>query len=192
MNYRFDRAAAQADLNHGQSVIVTARWIMIGIALVLSVIAPGGKVGDLRVQISLILLLGIANFYLHAQLLRRRSIPDWVAYVASATDILVISILLLPQGGFDSYRYVLYFPALVALSVAFEPLVTAAYAGTAVLLYAGIAVGTAPSLRADLPVIASRVLMLAAVAVCGAVYWHIERDRRLAGSPDSESPAHQG
>ena len=124
------------------------------------------------------------------------SIPDWVAYVASATDILVISLLLLPQGGFDSYRYVLFFPALVALSVAFEPIVTAAYASTAVILYAGIAVGTAPSLRADLPVIASRVLMLAAVAVCGAVYWHIERDRRrsrrLAGSPDGEPAAHQG
>ena len=63
-----------------------------------------------------------------------------MAYVASAADLLVISILLIPQGGFGSYRYVLYFPALLALSVAFEPAVTLVYAGAAIVVYGGIAV----------------------------------------------------
>ena len=70
-----DRADARTDLDHGQIVIVTARWIMIAIGLVLSIFDPTGTVGELRLQVALILLLGIANFYLHAQLLRRKPIP---------------------------------------------------------------------------------------------------------------------
>ena len=173
------RADARTDLDHGQIVIVTARWIMIAIGLVLSIFYPTGTVGELRLQVALILLLGIANFYLHAQLLRRKPIPVWVAYLASAADLLVISILLLPQGGFDSYRYVLYFPALLALSVAFEPAVTAVYAGAAIVVYGAIAVLTVPLPADDLPIVVCRLLMLAAIAFCGVVYWRIEQERRL-------------
>jgi hypothetical protein len=169
---------ARTDLDHGQIVIVTARWLMIGIGLVLTLAYPTATIGDLRLQVSLILLLGIANFYLHAQVIRGRPIPLAAAYTASGADLLVISLLVALQGGFDSYRYVLYFPALLALSVAFEPVVTLAYGWATILVYGVITLATSHAPAADLPVVASRLLMLAAVAFCGAVYWNIERDRR--------------
>jgi hypothetical protein len=173
------QADARTDLDHGQIVVVTARWTMIVVGLALSIVYPTATVSDLRVQVSLILGLAIANFYLHAQLIRRRPIPRWTAFVASAADLVVISLLLIPQGGFSSYRYVLYFPALLALSVAFEPVVTLAYATATVVVYTCIVLATAHALGADGPIIVERLLMLAAVASCGAVYWRIERDRRL-------------
>jgi hypothetical protein len=175
---RLAHADARTDLDHGQIVIVTARWLMIGIGLALTLAYPTAAITDLRLQVSLILLLAIANFYLHAQVIRRRPIPPLAAYAASAADLIVISLLIAAQGGFASYRYVLYFPALLALSVAFEPIVTLAYGWATVLVYGAITLATSGAPAADLPVVASRLLMLAAVAFCGAVYWGIERDRR--------------
>jgi hypothetical protein len=174
--------ARATDLDHGQIVVVTARWLMIAVGLILTLAYPTATLADLRVQVSLILLLGIANFYLHAQLIRRRPIPTWTAIVASAADLLVISLLLIPQGGFDSYRFVLYFPALLALSVAFEPDVTFVFASATCAVYLCIALATAGGIHAAAgPVIVGRVFMLAAVAFCGAAYWRIERDRRQPG-----------
>src|SRR5262249_61982085 len=106
MSARATEPDTRTDLDHGQIVVVTARWMMIVIGLVLTLAYPTATLADLRVQVSLILLLGIANLYLHAQLIRRRPIPTWTAYVASTADLLVILLLLIPQGGFDSYRFV--------------------------------------------------------------------------------------
>lgn len=167
---------ARTDLDHGQIVVVTARWLMIGVGLVLTLAYPTATLGDLRLQVSLILLLAIANFYLHAQLIRGRAIPLWAAYSASGADLLVITLLVATQGGFGSYRYVLFFPALLALSVAFDPTVTFAYAVATAVVYAVVSAPTTEP--TDAPVLVTRVLMLAAVAFCGAVYWRVERERR--------------
>jgi hypothetical protein len=124
----------------------------------------------------------VGNFFLHAQLLKRRPIRAEVAYAASAADLAVVSILLLAQGGFGSYRYVLYFPALLALSVAFRPAVTALYAGATAVWYALVAGSAAPADADAWPIVTTRVLMLVGVAFCGAAYWYVERDRRNRAS----------
>ena len=177
MSLRRERVGALTDLDHGQIVIVTARWILIAVGLFLLIVKPTGNVGELRLQVALILLLGMANFFLHAQLLKRRPIPEAVVYVASAVDLTVISILLLSQGG-DSPLYVLYFPALLALSVAFDPVVTSFYAIATAAVYGSAAVMQAPAGVDVLPVVTTRLLMLVAVACCGGFYWYVERDRR--------------
>jgi len=157
----------------GQTVIVTARWILIGVGLFLVTVVPSPDVGEVRLQVALILLLGLGNFFLHGLLLKRGAVPGPVTYIASAVDLAVVTILVASQGG-DSPVYVLYFPALLALSVAFEPVVTAVYAGGTVLAYCALAAAAG----LDAAIVATRVLMFIAVAFCGAVYWHVERDRR--------------
>jgi hypothetical protein len=164
---------AQADLDHGQVVIVTARWLLIVVGLFLLTVKPTSNVSELRLQLALLLVLGLVNFVMHAHLLRRRPIPAAVAFGTSAADLLVITILVLSQGG-NSQVFVLYFPALLALSVAFEPFVTVAYAIATAGVYAVIALGTTTA-----PIVLTRVLMLAAVACCGGLYWTVERERRL-------------
>jgi hypothetical protein len=175
------RTEAQSDLDHGQVVIIAARWVLIAVGLFLLIVKPAGDVAALRVQIGLVLLLGLGNFAMHAQLLKRRPVAPPLALAAGAIDLVVISALLASQGA-DSQVYVLYFPALLALSVAFEPIVTMIYAAATALVYSAIA-GAAPAPGDSSAVIMTRVVMLAGVAFCGAAYWHVERDRRRRNEP---------
>ena len=163
------------DLAHGQGVIIAARWILVVAGLILAFWNPD-EIGQLRVQIVLVLGLAVSNFYIHSQVLTgRRAIPV-VVLGASAADIAVISLIVAAQGGFPSNLYVFYFPALMAVSVAFRTEVTAAFAAVTVAIYGMISAATLAG--DDGQVLVTRLLILTAIAVCGNIYWRIERDRR--------------
>jgi hypothetical protein len=182
MSWNGKTTEAAAGLDHGQTVIVTARWILIAVGLFLVTVVPSHDVGEVRLQVALILLLGLGNFFLHGLLLKRRAVFGGVAYAASAIDLAVVTILLASQGG-DSPVYVLYFPALLALSVAFEPTITALYAAGTAAVYGALAIvqGLDPAIAV------TRSLMFVAVAFCGAVYWQVECDRRGRQRPATPS-----
>lgn len=167
------------DLMYGQSVIVTARWILVLSAFMLALWNPG-PMGELRTQVLFILLLAVANFYLQAQILMKKPASSGVVYFASAADLAVISVMIILGGGFDSNVYVFYFPALLALSVAFSPAATLLFAGSAAGLYAFISLGSALFGDINLQVMIARLIMMSAIAVCGQIFWRIERDRRGA------------
>ncbi len=167
------------DLMYGQSVIVAARWILVVSGLFLALWNPA-EMSELRIQILFILLLAVANFYLQAQLLMKKPARSEVVYFASAADLTVISVMVILGGGFDSNVYVFYFPALLALSVAFSPAATALFAGGAASFYAFISLGSALFGDIDFQVMIARLLMMTAVAVCSQIYWGIERNRRGA------------
>ena len=174
-------AGGSEDLALGQGVIVAARWVLVASGLVLAVIAPPSA-GTLRTQVVLILGLAVCNFALQAQLLRRRRTLAALAYAASAADIAIITGLVVADGGYASGLYVFYFPAVLALSVAFPLAVTVGYVGAAMAAMLAAAWSTMPAASEQDMLI--RLLMLAAVAVCGAVYADIEarrRGRALAG-----------
>ena len=59
------------DLIFGQPVIVTMRWILVASGLILVLFNPD-DLALMRVQIIVLLLLAMANFYLHSQLLMKR------------------------------------------------------------------------------------------------------------------------
>ena len=63
------------------------------------------------------------------------------------------------------------------LSVAFSGGMTFLYAGAAAMAYALIGAATLHT-DADAQALATRLVMIAAVAVCGHLYWRIEGDRR--------------
>jgi hypothetical protein len=173
-------SSLSADLQHGQAVIVTARWLLVGAGLLLALWNPG-SVGELRVQLGSVLLLAGANFALHAQLLMRRPLLEGVIYAASLADLALISILILSKGGFRSELYVFYFPALLALAVAFPRAVTLTVTAATLVVYGLIGLATAPPGDGSLQAILTRLLMLAAVATCGQLYQRVEaRRRRLA------------
>ena len=164
------------DLAHGQAVIVTARWILVVSGLVLSLWLPG-TLSELRMELAVLLVLAVANFYLQAQLLMRRPAVDAVAYLASAADITFITVLVAAQGGFQSSIFIFYYPAVLALSIAFSTPMTTLYAGSALTLYWLVGVWGIRS-EGDAQTLTVRLLMIAAVAVCGNVYWRIEGNRR--------------
>jgi hypothetical protein len=172
-------ADAGDDLAHGQIVSVAARWILVGAGLLLALWSPA-SLGPLRLQVLVLLMIAVANFYLHAQILRKRIAFAGVAYLASAADLAVITTLVLTQGGFDSNLWVFYFPAVLALSVAFPPALTALFAGATGFIYgASCFFDSSVFFEADNnPTVLVRLLMIAAVAVCGAIYRKVEAERR--------------
>lgn len=163
------------ELSQGQEVIVYARWVLVAAAMGFALWLPA-PLAQLRVQAFLILLLAIGNFFLHAQVLRRRPAPDWVVYGASAADLVAITALLWIQGGYSSELYIFYFPAVLAISVAFSTEHAAVYTISAISAYAVIGALTAP-VDADVLTVVVRCLMIAAVAVCGNQYQRIEGAR---------------
>jgi esterase/lipase superfamily enzyme len=172
------RQERDEDLLFGQPVIVTARWIFVVSGLILA-IWNAETIDLLRLQLIVIFLLAIENFYVHAQLLTGKPVRSHVIYVSSAADLLLISILILFQGGFDSSLYVFYFPAIAALSVAFSSQHTAEYTAGAMAVYATFSAFSIMDVD-EILIIISRLLMIAAVAFCANRYWQIERSRRVA------------
>ena len=171
---------ASDDLVHGQAVIVTARWVLVLVGFFLLLVNPDpAALGLLQFQIMVLLMLAVANFYLWAQVLMRRPTLDVVVYGASLADLAVITAIIISEGGFEAGAYVFYFPALLAISVAFPTAMLHFFTGGAITAYASIGLMTATT-TADWQVLVVRLLMLASVAVCGNLYWRIERGRRQA------------
>ena len=170
-----DRNEEWGDLRSGQDVVIAARWILVAAGLMLALWSPA-SLGDLRVQIVVILGLAVANFYLHTQLLMREPVLAPVAYAASAADIVAISLIVIAGDGHLSPLFVFYLPAVLAISVAFRTEATLIFTGAAILAYALI---SAPAFAgADGVAVLTRMVVIAGVAICGNTYWRIERDRR--------------
>lgn len=178
------------DLAYGQIVIVAFRWILVVAGLIFTMWNPG-PLGQLRIAILLILALAGVNFYLQAQLLRRRPTVEAVAYAASAGDLAVITLIVLAQGGFNSPTYIFYYPAILVFAVAFPTAVTYAYTLATVGAYALVGLSDALVGGSAQQVLITRVLTLVATGVCGNLYWRIERDRRRAAAEAREEMLEQ-
>jgi hypothetical protein len=170
-------------LADGQIVIISARWLLVLAALLLTLWSPGpDALSAIRLRAPVLLALAVANFYLHAQVLMRRPVAADVIYAASAADIIVITLLVLNQGGFDAPLYIFYFPAILAFSVAFPAMITAGFTALLIVMYSCISLPGATDSADGLPVLIMRLLMLASVAVCGQIYLQVEQRRRAAPS----------
>ena len=183
VNRWMDGISEVEDLRYGQGIIIAARWILIATALVLVLWSPAALV-DLRVQLALIVGLAAANFWLTAQVLTRSPVLTGIVYGLSAADIAVISLIIATQGGFTSNNYVFLFPAVLAMAVAFPPIMVLLFTGGAVGVY-GLMVLTTSGEVLIAEVVLIRVSMLAAVAVCGTVYRRVERDSRRRAVAES-------
>lgn len=166
------RSPASEDLIQGQDVIIAARWVLILAGLMLSLWNPGDLV-DLQVAIALILGLSVSNFALQAQIMKRGPVVEAVVQLASVADIAVISLLIMTSDL--TTPYVFYLPALLAISVTFHTEVTAAFALGTTAAYSLIATAM---FGAEVATVAVEALMLLGVAVCGNMYWRLERERR--------------
>lgn len=173
------------DLAQGQSVIVIARWVLAVAGIFLILLDPG-HINIVRFQIMIILGLAVSNFYLSAQILMKKRTLESVIYGASLADLGVITAIVISQGGFKSDTFAFYFPAMLAMSLAFPTVILYLYLGTTVMTYALISTVTVTTTN-DLQVLIIRLLMLIAVAVCGNMYQRIERERRAATMVKTES-----
>ena len=167
--------ADDRDLMDGQGILVIARWILVGAGLLLALWNPEA-LGELKVEIGLILTLAVANFFLHVQMLREQPPLKWVAYLASGADIVAITAIVIVSGGADSGLYTFYLPALIAIAVAFPVGASLVLSAGAIGLY-GLVLSTGMG-GSDDPLLVVRLVMMVAVVACGIVYRSIEGERR--------------
>jgi membrane protein implicated in regulation of membrane protease activity len=179
-----DSDSSADNLRFGQGVIIAARWILVAAGLALALVSPA-PLGELRLQIVLILGLAVANFWLTAQVLTRRPVLTGIVYALSAADIAVISLLVNAGGGFPSNNYVFYFPAVVAISLAFGLEMTLLFTGTAIGAYSIMALSTGGIEKPEVVLI--RMVMLIAVVACGNVYRRVERDNRRRATEEARA-----
>jgi len=176
---------AIADVYFGQTVLVWARWFVIGAAAISvlwsttdeSATQLGGRI------LVLVLLLGI-NFYVHGRQLTSKPANRRVLLVASLADITAISFMVIawPGAGLGSPFYVLYIPVLLGLGLVFNPRIA-----VPVTVVAG-AFFTCAVFFNDVSPVASvepgkdlimRIVVLLAAGGLGTYFWRIQRDRRL-------------
>ena len=116
---------------------------------------------------------------------RLDQIAEYTGRVVSWATLLMVLItfLVAMQGGYNSSIYVYYLPAIAAFSVAFPRWLTGLYVLFLMVVYWIIA---SLSPGSEQMIIVVRLLMIAAVAFCGALFLAIERSRRQEASKDAE------
>jgi hypothetical protein len=176
-------------LAHGQVVILSARWILIATGLFLTLINPPAQMWLLRFQVAGLLALAVANFYLCAQVLLKRRTLEVVTYGASLADLVIITLLMTAQRGFESNMYVFYLPALLAMSVALPGAILVLLTTGVISVYGVIGLWTMPPTEANWQALIIRLLMFAAVAVVGYKFNALERRRAARARAAAEIPA---
>ena len=170
----------------GQMLLVIARWVLVIAGLSLVLWNPG-PLGEMRFKILFLLLLSAGNFFLGTKILRSKGSADWVVYGASLADLAVISLIIVTENGFSSPTYIFYYPAILAISVAFPTLEMFAFTGGAVSIYGLVSLFTMDFNDGNFQTLMTRVLMMVAVAVIGNLYRRMEQKRQRAVSVQQES-----
>ena len=168
-------------LAEGQMVIIIARWVLVVAGLVLILLDTASLTLTLiKFEIMVILALAVSNFYLVAQVLTKRKTLEVIVYGLGLIDIVVVTAIIIAQGGFESNVYTFYFPAILAFSVAFPTAMLCLFLGGTVGVYGFVCLLDADVAFGDLQTLAIRLLMLAAVGVVGNYFARLERDHRRA------------
>lgn len=96
---------------------VVVRWIVA--AVLFGAVAYLKRAGSVPIPWSTVLALtaAVAVLNLIYWAILRRSAPRWLKYVTTATDIALISLLVLFTGGSGSVFYVAYFIVLISNSI---------------------------------------------------------------------------
>ncbi len=113
----------------------------------------------------------------------------------------MVTTLVISQNGYSSPVFVFYFAAVLGLSVAFPTVLTALYTTAVVVVYGTVCLATADS--TEYPAVFTRLLMIAAIGLCGALFARSESHRRAealqlheseneSGSADDEVPSTVG
>lgn len=173
-------AGTDNELTDGQTVIIAARWLLIVVALLITLWNPAqSDLDKVRVTVFVLLALAAANFFLQAQILMHRRVDPVVTLAASAADIGVITVITAAYGGLNSSTFVFYFPALIALALAFPRIYTVVFTTSALALYAAV---SAPDLHTDTDAqrLVQRLIALASVAVVANLFLYLERQSHPA------------
>ena len=177
-------AGADLDINElkrGEIVLVSARWILIIVGLLLTLNAPDDLV-DLQISIAAILSMAVLNFVLHTNILNAKPAAATTLYVASIGDIGVIAAIVGITGAYNSFAFVFFYPAIMAYSLVFPLRITSLFTLAMAGLYSLVLLTVSSDVFAAdaegaYAVLVTRLMTFAAVMVVANSYRLVERQR---------------
>ena len=175
----------------GEIVLLAARWVLIVVGIVLTLDAPASLI-QLQFGVGVLIAIAAVNFVLHTNLVTNQAASKTVLCWSSAGDVVAITSIIAMTGGFSSYVFVFFYPAILAYSVALPFRVTAGLTAAVVGLYAAVVLTvSAAALHADSQAVAStlvaRLFTFIAVMAAANMYRWVE-ERRLEDESPNASP----
>ena len=158
---------------------VWIRWFILAGAAVESAYRPPAGYAAFA---ALVLVLGALNAGLHYKLIRKRPFAPNLLLGIGVMDIVVITAAVVVHGGFDSFIYVAYYPAVCgfallagspALVLAWPTLVAVTYAAVCLMVGSGMDIDAR-----DEKVLFWRIAMLYAVVGAVAMIARLQRIQR--------------
>ena len=99
---------------------VWGRWFVWAVGLFLILYRPNFWYPEAVEYLAIPVLLGLVNGLLHWRLLRHRAVSWRWLLVLSATDVSLTTFGIVVGGGFPSFIFLAYYPALAVLAVVFS------------------------------------------------------------------------
>ena len=173
-------------------VSVWGRWFIWLVSVFLFAYRPGFWYSEYVEFLVLPVLVFTSNSLVHYRLLTRRPVTTgWLMFL-SAMDVILITGGVAMQGGYHSFIFLAYYPALAVVAVVFLSFwFTVAWTTTAVVAYAVVCVLAGPGLDLDagdekvllsrLAVIYTMVVGLSLITRFERARWQtaVSRERRL-------------
>lgn len=167
-------------LRYAATISVWGRWFVMATAGFLVVYRPPAT--DALVFAALLLSLGALNGALHARLIADRPITRTQLQAMGVADIVVITAAVISHGGFSSFIFLAYYPAVGTFALIGSPTLAFTNATVAVVVYAAVCVTVGSGLDIDAreeKILVWRIAMMyAVVATIGMISW-FERTIRL-------------
>ena len=163
-------------------ILIVMRWLLLAAAFFVADYRPGTTAADLTALNVVLAIAVLLNAHLHWLLWRQRPIALVLPLAASLYDLLAVTLGIAFVDGFDNSNFVLYYPALLAITLVFPGPLSLAYAGAAMLAYALIGVTTHDAFdvhdRTDVKAMVIRLISMAATIIIGNLVVRIDRPRR--------------
>lgn len=157
------------------------RWSIWLVAVFLAAYRPSFWYPDLAEAMALPILQLLVNGLVHYRLRKRRPITQRLLVLLSATDIVQITFAVIILGGYSSFAFIAFYPALGLFAVLFPSLwATLGWTSLAVVLYAAVCIWTGGGLNLDLgqeKVLVGRLATMYVVAVGIGTIVRFERIR---------------
>lgn len=123
---------------HGHILIITARWVLVVVGLVLALYRPH-DLFELEFSIVTILVLAVINFFLHVSTVTDRTIQTPYIYAATVGDVVVISTIVAMTGGATANSFVFYYPAVLAYTLVFPRMISLPFTAGVIGTYSFVA-----------------------------------------------------
>lgn len=180
--FRALRRPLEPERRASLSILVGARWFLIATAVFTVDYRPAVDARTLAILNLLILGAALLNLLLHGRLRAGQPVTLTLPLLASIYDAAAVTVAIGLVDGYENQSFVLYSPALLAISVVFPGRWSVLYALAAAIAYLGAIILQADTFQGGNPavqrVLALRLAAMAATVFIANLVIKIERARR--------------